>query len=74
MFVGCYEISISIIIKQMQNVGIITAFCLFWGDFSSFAVPGGERKLLGSGLLGGISTQANTMHSYFTNSLVIQDN
>ena len=28
MILGCYEISKSVIVKHMQNIGIIRAFCL----------------------------------------------
>ena len=35
MFVGCSEISVSVIVKHMQNTGIIRTFCL----------PGGRVKL-----------------------------
>ena len=51
LFKGCFEISISVIVKHVQSIGIIRAFCL----------PGGQKKLLGCGLLGGISTQADTI-------------
>ena len=47
----CFEIDISVIVKHVQSIGIIRAFCL----------PGGQKKLLGCGLLGGISTQADTI-------------
>ena len=46
MFEGCSEISIS--------------FLSALGDLR-FSVPGGQKKLLGCGLLGEISTQADTM-------------
>ena len=49
----CFEIDISVIVKHVQSIGIIRAFCL----------PGGQKKLLGCGLLGGISTQVDTMLS-----------
>ena len=59
MFVGCSEISVSVIGKHVQLVGIFETFCLP-GDLLSFSVPGGDRKrLLGCGLLVGISTQAD---------------
>ena len=51
----------------MQNIGIIAPFCLPGGTLS-FSVPsgggggeGGQKKLLGSGLLWGNSTQADTV-------------
>ena len=43
----------------MQRIGIIRAFCLP-GGLVKISVPGGQKKLLGC-LLGGISTQADTM-------------
>ena len=46
MFVGCSEISISVIVKHVQDIGIISAF----------SVPGGQKKVLGCGLPEGIST------------------
>ena len=33
VFVGCSEISISVIVKQLQPVGIIRAFCLPGGTY-----------------------------------------
>ena len=45
MFVACSEISISVIVKHVQHIGIIRVFCLpgvGWG---------GAKKLLGCGLL-----------------------
>ena len=37
MFVGCSEISISVIVKHLQHVGIIRAFCLPGGTFKFFS-------------------------------------
>ena len=31
MFVSCSEISVSVIVKHMQQVGVIRAFCLYGG-------------------------------------------
>ena len=60
MFVDCPEICISITVKHVQHVRIIRAFvCL--GGLTKFSVPGGQKILLDCGLLGGISTQADTM-------------
>ena len=28
MFVGCFEVSVSVNVKHVQHVGIIRAFCL----------------------------------------------
>ena len=35
MFVGCSEISISVIVKHVQNIGIIRAFCLLLEEKSA---------------------------------------
>ena len=44
MFVGCSEIGISIIVKHVQHVGIIRAFCLPGGTCSVFSVSGETEK------------------------------
>ena len=36
MCVGCFEISISVVVKHVQNIGIIRAFCLPEGDLLRF--------------------------------------
>ena len=59
MPVGCSEISV--IVKHVRHVGIARTFCRVGGDLLSFSVLGGHNKLLGYGLLEGISTQADTM-------------
>ena len=51
MFVGCSEIGGSVIVKHVQNTGIIKAFCLPWGKCYVFQCLGEQKKLLG--LLGG---------------------
>ena len=53
LFVGYPEISMSVIVKHVQQIGISLLFvCL--GDLLSFPLPrGSEKKLLGYGLLGG---------------------
>ena len=56
MFVGCFEISTSVIVEHVQSIGIIRGFCLLGGNLIAW----GQKKLLGCGLLGGISTQADT--------------
>ena len=61
MFAGRPEISINVIVKHKQHVGIIWPSCLPRGTCSFFQCLGGEKKLLGCGLLGEISTQADTM-------------
>ena len=44
MLVSCSEISISVIVKYVQHIGIIRAFCLPEGELLSFSVPGGTEK------------------------------
>ena len=51
--VGCFEIGISVAVKHVQSIGIIRAFCLPWGTCYDFKCLGGQKKLLGCGLLGG---------------------
>ena len=58
MFVGCSEISISVIVKHVQHIGIGLFVCV--GDLLSFSVLGGRR----TEKIGGISSQADTM-DYF---------
>ena len=56
MFVGCFEISISVIVKHVQSIEIIRGF---------FCLPGGAGEIAGfwfaRGGGRGISTQAVTM-------------
>ena len=47
----------------MQHTGIIRVFSLPGGTLS-FSVLGEQEKLLGCGLLGGISAQVDTMVSW----------
>ena len=63
MFVGCSEISISVIVKHVQHVEQGPFVCL--GGLLSFSMTGVQKKLLGCGLLlgGGISTQDDTIHT-----------
>ena len=43
MFVGCFEISTSVIVKHIQNIETIRAFCLPGVDLLRFSLPwGGE--------------------------------
>ena len=44
MLVSCSEINISVIVKYVQHIGIIRAFCLPEGDLLSFSAPGGTEK------------------------------
>ena len=39
MFLDCPEINISVIVKHVQHVGLVSAF-LCQGDLLSFLVPG----------------------------------
>ena len=43
VFVRFFQISASVVVKHVQSIEITKAFCL----------PGGHKKLLGCGLLGG---------------------
>ena len=56
MLLGCSEISINVIAEHVQHAGMSA-----WGDLFRFSVPGKKKKLLGCGLLGGISIQVDTM-------------
>ena len=47
MFVGCSEISISVIVKHVQQIGIVRAFCLPGENLISFSVPEGTEKIAG---------------------------
>ena len=47
MFVGCFEVSISVIVKHVRDVGIIRAFCLPGGTYSVFHCLGGQKKNAG---------------------------
>ena len=44
MFVGCSEISIYVIVKHLQHIGITWACSLPEADFLSFSVPGETEK------------------------------
>ena len=58
----CYISPLIVIVKHVQSIGVVTAFCLPGGDLLRFSVLGGQKKLLGCGLLGGDrSTQGGTM-------------
>ena len=62
MFVGCSEISISVIVKHVQHMGIDRALSP-WGGLISFSVPGGALKNAGLWFARGcrVITQAYTM-------------
>ena len=59
MFVGCSEININVILIMLELSGLFV-----WLEGLSFSVHVGQKKILGCGLLGGISTQADTMDTY----------
>ena len=61
MFVCCSEISINVIVKHAQHVGIISACSLPWADLLSFSVSHGTEKISGLWFARNVSTQANTM-------------
>ena len=62
VFVGCFEISISVFVKHVQNTRIIRAFCLPEGDLLRFLVPGSTEEIAGLWFArGGVITQADTM-------------
>ena len=51
-------------VKHVQYIGIIRAFCLPSGHLLSFSVPWGIEKNAGCGLLGATSIQTDTVTSY----------
>ena len=61
MFVGCSEISIKVIVKHVQHVGIIWACSQPWVDLSRFSVPEWTEKIAVLRFARDISTLANTM-------------
>ena len=69
MIVGASEINVSVIVKHIQHIGVVRAFRL---PGINFSMPGwrkggwgGQKKLLGCVLLGGISAQADTVFIVF---------
>ena len=46
MLAGCYEISVSVIVKHVQHVGIISIFCLP-GELTKFFSTWGTEKIAG---------------------------
>ena len=61
MFAGCSEISINVIVKHAQHVGIISACSLPWADLVGFSVSHGTEKIYGLWFARNVSTQANIM-------------
>ena len=61
MFAVCSEISIKVIVKHVQHVGIIWTCSLPGADLLSFLVPWATEKIAGFWFARGISTQADTM-------------
>ena len=61
MFLGCSEISINVIAKHVQHVGIILAYSLPWADLLSFSAPEGTEKIAGLWFAMNISTRDDTM-------------
>ena len=45
MFVGCFEISVSVIVKHVQSIGIIRGFFSAWGDLVRFSKPRGTEEI-----------------------------
>ena len=57
MFVGCFEISVNVIVnKSVQSIGIIRAFILPGGDLLRFSVPEGTEEAAGLWFARRIST------------------
>ena len=51
MCVGCFEISVSVVVKHVKSTGILGFFVCLGGLVKIFSAWG-DRKLLGCGLLG----------------------
>ena len=71
MFVGCSEISITVIVTcatRWNYQGFLSA----WGDLLSFSVPKGQKKLLGCGLLGGAGGGSVPRLTLYYKSLLIE--
>ena len=47
MFVGCFEISKSVIVKHVQSIGLSGLFVCLGGDLLRFALPGGTEEIAG---------------------------
>ena len=65
MYVGCSEINIRVLVKHVQHVGFIRVFFSVWGTYYVLQYLGGQKKVLGCALVGGISTQADIMGVVF---------
>ena len=61
MFVGCSEISVSVIVKHVQHIGIVRAFFLPGENLISFSVPEGTEKIAGLWLAKGESVPILTL-------------
>ena len=61
MFVGCSEISISVIVKYVEHLGITSACSLPWAGLLRFSVSERREKIARLWFTGNISTQANTI-------------
>ena len=61
MFVACSEISINVIVKHVQHVGIVWACSLPWVDLLNFSVLEGTEKIARLWYTRNISSQANIM-------------
>ena len=50
MFIGCFEISINVIVKHVQSIGIIRGFVSSWGGLVKIFSAWSDKKLLGCDL------------------------
>ena len=69
MFIGCYEISINVIVRHVEHIGIIRAFYQPVWTCQVFQFPVGQKNLLDFGLL--VRDQYPDSHYVFTKYLVI---
>ena len=66
MVEGCSEISMNIIVKYVQHVGIIWTFCLLWGELLIFSVREGDWKNYWVVVCKGVvNTQAGTTMNFY---------
>ena len=61
MFVGCSEITVSVIVKHDQHIGIIRTFCVPEATYFSFSATRVTEKIAEFWFARGISTQAGTI-------------